>query len=150
MIQDKISEQIKDALRSKDQIRLTTLRGVLAAFTNESVAKGRTPQDKLPDDEALAVIRRLVKQRKDAIDQFTKGGREDLAQNEQAEMAVLEEYLPAQMTEEKIKEIVERKKVELGIADKSKLGILIGAVMKECAGQADGAIVKRLVDELAI
>lgn len=146
-MQDKIQEQIKEALRAKDQVRLTTLRGALASFTNESVAKGRKPQDKLSDEEVIAVIRRLVKQRKDSIEQFEKGGRNDLAENEKAEMQVLEEFLPAQMSEEKIREIVEQKKAQLGITDKSKIGIFIGAVMKETAGQADGALVKKIVEE---
>ncbi len=146
-MQDKIQEQIKEALRAKDQVRLTTLRGVLASFTNESVAKGRTPQDKLGDEEAIAVIRRLVKQRKDSIEQFEKGGRSDLADNERAEMSVLEAFLPAQMSEEDIRKIVESKKAELG-ATKEKIGIFMGAVMKETKGQADGTLVKKIVEEV--
>ena len=144
---DNISNQIKDALKAHDQVRLTTLRGTLAAFTNEAVAKGKTPQDKLTDDEAIAVIRRLVKQRKDSIEQFEKGQRQDLADNEKLEMKVLEEFLPAQMSEEKIREIVLKKKEELN-PTKEKLGIFMGAVMKETAGQADGAMVKRIVEEV--
>lgn len=144
----KIQEQIKDALRAKDQLRLTTLRGVFAAFTNELVAKGKKPSETLDDESAIAVIRRLVKQRKDSIEQFEKGDRQDLADNERAEMKILEEFLPAQMSEDQIRKIVELKIKELGITDKSKVGILIGAVMKECAGQADGSMVKRLVEEL--
>ena len=130
-MQNQIQEQIKDALRAKDQVRLTTLRGTLAAFTNEAVVKGRTPQDKLSDDEAIAVIRRLVKQRKDSIEQFEKGARQDLADIEKAEMKILEEFLPAQMSEEKIREIVLKKKEEMGLIDKSKMGIFMGAVMKD-------------------
>ncbi len=145
---DKIQNQIKEALKAKDSVRLTTLRGVLSAFTNESVNLKRTPQDKLSDEEAVAVIRRLVKQRKDSIEQFTKGGRQDLADNESAELKVLEEFLPAQMSEEKIREIVIKKKAEMGEVDKTKMGIFMGAVMKEVAGQADGSVVKRIVEEI--
>ncbi|HEY4480114.1 MAG TPA: GatB/YqeY domain-containing protein [Candidatus Paceibacterota bacterium] len=148
---EKIQNQIKDAMRAKDQVRLTTLRGVLAAFTNEAVAKGKTPQDKLGDDEALAVIRRLVKQRKDSIEQFEKGGRQDLADSEKLEMKILEEFLPAQMSEEKIKEIVE-KTLRQAQGDNSPIlknrGAFIGTVIKETAGQADGALVKRIVEEI--
>ena len=143
---DNIQSQIKDALRAKDQVRLTTLRGVLAAFTNEAVTLGRTPQDKLSDAEAQTVIKRLVKQRKDSIDQFDKAGRTDLSDNEKAELKVLEEFLPPQMSEDQIREIVMRKKDEMQ-ADKSKMGVFIGAVMKEVAGQADGALVKKIVEE---
>ena len=148
---EKIQNQIKDAMRAKDQVRLTTLRGVLAAFTNEAVAKGKTPQDKLGDDEAVSVIRRLTKQRKDSIEQFEKGGRQDLADSEKLEMKILEEFLPAQMSEEKIKEIVE-KTLRQAQGDNSPIlknrGAFIGTVIKETAGQADGALVKRIVEEI--
>ncbi len=144
---NQIQEQIKEALRAKDQVRLTTLRGMLASFTNESVAKGRKPQDKLPDEEAISVIRRLVKQRKDSIEQFEKGGRQDLAENEKAEMKILEEFLPAQMSEEQIIKIVKAKIEELS-PTKEKMGIFMGAVMKETKGEADGALVKKIVSEL--
>jgi hypothetical protein len=145
---DKIQEQIKEALRAKDSVKLTTLRGVLAAFTNESVALKRTPQDKLSDPEATTVIRRLVKQRKDSIEQFEKGGRADLALSEKAELNILEEFLPAQMSEEKVREIVLAKKSEMGITNKSKMGQLMGAVIKESAGNADSIMVKRIVEEI--
>lgn len=148
MMHQNIQNQIKDAMRARDQVRLTTLRGVLASFTNEAVAKGKTPKDNLGDDEALAVIRRLVKQRRDSIEQFQKGGRQDLADNEAAELKVLEEFLPAQMSEEKIREIVLKKKEEMGVTDKSKMGIFMGAIMKETGGQADGSIVKKVVGEI--
>ncbi len=145
---DNIQNQIKEAMRAKNEVRLTTLRGALAAFTNESVNLKRTPQDKLSDEEAVTVIKRLVKQRKDSIEQFKKGNRQDLADNEAAELKILEEFLPVQMSEEKIREIVIKKKAEIGEVDKSKMGIFMGAVMKEINGQADGSLVKRIVEEL--
>ena len=143
-----IQEQIKDAMRAKDQVKLLTLRGVLAAFTNESVALKRTPQDKLSDQEAIVVIKRLVKQRKDSIEQFEKAGRTDLSENEKAELAILEEFLPPAMSEEKVREIVLAKKAEMGITDKSKMGQLMGAVIKASNGEADGAVVKKIVEEI--
>jgi len=145
---DRIQNEIPTAMRAKDLVRLTTLRGVLATFTNEAVALKRKPQDKLSDDEAVAVIRRLVKQRKDSIEQFEKGDRQDLADNEKAELKVLEEFLPAQMSEEKIREIVLKKKGEMGEVDKTKIGQFMGAVMKETKGQADGTLVKKIVEEV--
>jgi len=145
---EKIQNQIPEAMRAKDQVRLTTLRGILAAFTNEAVALKRTPKDKLSDTEAIVVIRRLVKQRKDSVEQFKKGNREDLAKNEEAELKVLEEFLPAQMSEEKIRDIVMQKKEEIGEIDKTKIGQLIGAVIKETRGEADGALVKKIVEEI--
>lgn len=148
---DKIQNQIPEAMRAKDQVRLTTLRGIIAAFTNEAVAKGKTPKDKLSDEEAIAVIRRLVKQRKDSIEQFEKGGRQDLADNEKAELKVLEEFLPAQMSEEKIREIVEKVLRQAQDSNSPILknkGAFIGTVLKETKGQADGNLVKKIVEEI--
>ena len=152
---DKIQNQIADAMRAKDNVRLNTLRGMIAAFTNESVALKRTPKDKLSDGEAVVVIRRLVKQRKDSIEQFQKGGRQDLVDNEMAELKILEKFLPAQMSEEKIREIVLKKVNELKAnsdasvgAIKPNVGLIVGAVMKETKGKADGALVKKIVEEV--
>lgn len=154
MISTDIREKLKDAMRNKDQVALDTYRGILSACTNELVANGKTPQDEVTDDVALAVIKRTIKQRKDAIEQFTAGGRDDLADADRAQLALLEVFQPAQMSEADIKAIAERKKSELGIEDKSKLGILVGAVMKETAGlpaqagNADGQVVKNIVESL--
>lgn len=143
-----IREQLKDAMRSKDQVALDTLRSVITGFTSELVAVGKTPQDEVTDEIAMKVITKLAKQRKDAIAQFEAGGRADLAADETAQLAVLESYMPEQMSEEKIREIAIAKKEALGVTDKAKAGILTGAVMKEVAGQADGALVKKVVDSL--
>lgn len=143
-----IRAQLKTAMREKDQTALDTLRGVLSGFTNELVASGKTPQDKVSDDMALKVITRLIKQRKDAFEQYKAAGRDDLAENEAAQMKILEQYLPAQMNDEDIRAIAERKKAELNVTDKAKVGILVGAVMKEVAGQADGSRVKTIVESL--
>lgn len=147
-LHQQIQNQIPDAMRAKDSVRLTTLRGVLSSFTNEAMNLGKKPQDKLTDKEAVVVIKKLVKQRKDSIEQFKKGGRMDLVENEEAELKVLEEFLPAQMSEEEVEKIVRLKIEDLKISDKSKIGILIGAVLKETGGNADGALVKKIVDEI--
>lgn len=143
-----IREKLKDAMRSKNQVALDTYRGVLSAFTNELVALGKTPQDEMSDEEAQKVITRLIKQRRDSIDQFEKGGRNDLAESEKSQLALLAEFLPPQMSKDDVKKIAEAKKAELGINDKTKIGVLTGAVMKALNGQADGAIVKKIVESL--
>lgn len=143
-----IREQLKGAMRAKDQIALDTLRSVISGFTSELVAAGKTPQDEVTDDIAMKVITKLVKQRKDSISQFEAGGRADLAVDEKLQLAVLEAYMPEQMSEEKIREIAVAKKESLGVTDKAKAGILTGAVMKEVSGQADGMLVKKIVDSL--
>jgi uncharacterized protein YqeY len=133
---------------TKDAVRLSVVRGLVAAFTNELVAKGRKPTGELSDDEALAVIRRGVKQRKDSIEQFEKGGRKDLVDAEKSELAVLETYLPQMMSRDEIRKIAEVKKAELGLTDKAKLGQFVGFLMKELKGKADGADVKAVAEEL--
>ncbi|MCR4334209.1 MAG: GatB/YqeY domain-containing protein [Patescibacteria group bacterium] len=142
-----IKNQIKDAMRARDAIRLNALRNLAAGLQTELIAK-KTTDVELKDDETLAVIRRLVKQRKDSIEQFTKGGRDDLVNDEKAELAILETYLPAMMNQEDIKKIAEAKKTELGVTDKTKTGILMSVIMKELKGKADGADVKAVVESL--
>lgn len=148
MISADIRENLKTAMKEKDQTALDTYRGVLSAFQNELVASGKTPQDEVTDELALKVIAKLTKQRKDSVSQFEAGGRQDLAQNEIAQLTLLEKYLPAQMTDAEIKNIALAKKAELDVTDKSKIGILVGAVMKAVAGQADGGRVKAIVESL--
>ena len=148
MLHQQIREQIKEAMKARQELRLSVLRGILAACTNELVATRRTPQEILPDEEVLTVIKRLGNQRRDSIEQFRKGNREELAQKEEAELALLETYLPKTMGREEIKTIVEAKITELNIRDTSKTGMLIGALMKDLKGRADGADVKAVVEEL--
>jgi uncharacterized protein len=143
-----IKESIKEAMKAKDTVKLGVVRGLVSSFTNELVALKRTPQDELTDDEALNVIRRAVKQRKDSIDQFTKGARQDLAMTEQAELAVLETYLPAQMPREDVMIVAKAKMAEMGAVDPSKKGMFMGTLMKDLKGKADGDVVKAVVDDV--
>lgn len=147
-LQEQITESMKEAMKAKEAVRLGVLRAVKTAFTNELVATNRTPQDSLTDEEALAVITRESKKRKDAIQQFTTAGREELAADEKAELAVLETYLPKMMSKEEILKVVEEKKSALGVNDKSGMGQLIGAVMGELKGKADGGDVKEVVESV--
>ncbi len=144
----KIKEEIKDAMKAKDAVRLGVVRGLVATFTNELVSLKRMPTGELTDEEVLNVIRRAVKQRKDSIEQFTKGGRTDLADTEKAELAILKTYLPAQMSKEEVEAVVKAKMTELGGVDKAKANQLIGSVMKDLKGKADGDTVKSVIDEL--
>jgi uncharacterized protein len=143
-----IKNGIKDAMKAKDAVRLSVLRGLSAAFTNELVAKSKMPSDELSDEDALTVIRRISKQRKDSIDQFKTAGRNDLVEGEQAELAILETFLPQMMSKEDIMKVAEAKKTEMGITDKAKIGMLMGAVQKELKGKADGGDVKSVVESL--
>ena len=146
-IHETIKKGIPEALKTKDEARLRTLRSLSAAMTNEVVAKKRKPDELLTDDEALAVLKRAANQRKDSIEQFEKGGRPELAVPEKEELAIIEVFLPTQMSREELETIVKGKIAELS-ADKSKMGMLMGAVMKDVKGRADGNAVKEVIDSL--
>ncbi len=143
-----IKDELKEAMKAKDAVKLRTVRSMLTASTNELVASGSTPQGELTDEQTLGVIKRLAKQRKESILQFDAAGRTDLSEPEKEELAVLESYLPQMMSRDAIRPIVEAKIAEMGAVDKSKLGMLIGSLMKELNGKADGADVKAVVEEL--
>jgi uncharacterized protein YqeY len=147
-IQDKIRENLKESMKAKDSVRTGVLRGIISSFTNESVALGRTPQDPLNDDEATTVINRAAKQRKDSIEQFEKGGRPELAESEKTELDIIQEFLPEMMSEEEIRNFVETKKTELGVTSKADFAKLIGPVMGELKGKADGAVVKQVIESV--
>ncbi len=147
-LHENIKEGIKSAMKAKDETRLLVMRGVSTAFTNELVSTKRKPTDMLTDEEAIAVITRLSKQRKESIDQFNKGGRPELAETEAKELAILQEFLPMMMPMEEVQKLAEAKKAELAITDPSKKGMLMAALMKDLKGKADGGDVKAAVDSL--
>jgi len=142
------------AMKAKDDLRVQTLRGALAAFVNELVAKGRKPTEELADNDAVTVLKRLAKQRKEAAEVYVKGGRAELAEKETKELKLIEEYLPQMASREEIEKVARVKMQELGIVAGSpaeasaKAGKLTGAVMKEFAGRADGNDVKEVVQNL--
>jgi uncharacterized protein YqeY len=148
MLHEQIKQGIKEAMMAKDTVRLETMRSISAAFTNDLVTKGKKPQEMLTDEEAIAVISRLAKQRKDSIEQFQKGGREDLVKEESAQLEILQTFLPKLMERSEVKAIAKAKKEELGIADATKKGMLMSALMKDLKGKADGSTVKEAVDSL--
>ncbi len=148
MLHEQIKSGIKEAMMAKDAVKLETLRAMVAGFTNELVAKGKKPQEMLSDEEALAVITKLSKQRKDSIEQFKKGNREDLVKVEEAQLKILETYLPKMMDKAEVMKIAAAKKAELGITDATKKGMLMAALMKDLKGKADGTAVKEAVDSL--
>ncbi|HDQ16725.1 MAG TPA: GatB/YqeY domain-containing protein [Candidatus Vogelbacteria bacterium] len=148
MSKEKLKEGINSALKNKDNLRLSVLRGLLSAYVNELVSKGRKPDTELTPDEELAVYKRQANQRKDSVQAFRSGNRPDLADKEEAELEIIKEFLPTEMTENEIKEIILKKKEELNIDDNKKMGILMGAVMKEIAGRADGNLVRKMIEDI--
>jgi len=150
MLHEQIKNNIKEAMKARDTVRLEVMRGLVTAFTNELVATGKTPQDFLSDEEVIKVITRASKQRKDSIEQFTKGNRMDLVEIEKDQLSIIEEFLPKLMDMSEIEEIVKNKISELEIKDPTKKGMFMASVMKDLKGKADGSLVKEVVDKLFI
>ena len=143
-IQEQVKSDIKDAMRAKEADKLLALRGLSSAFTNEVISLERTPQDPITDQEAIVVVKREIKRRRDAAQQYVDGGRQDLADVENAELEVLEKYMPEMMSRDAIFEIAKRLITE----GNDNSGKLMGMIIKECAGNADGVLVKEIVTEL--
>lgn len=142
-----LTYDMKEAMKAKETVRVAALRGAFAAIKSAAIDAGE--RENISDEVALQILKRQVKQRKDSIDQFRKGGRDDLANQEQAELAVLENYLPEMLSEEAIKNIALQVKEELNIQNASQMGMMMGAVMKKLQGQeVDGTVVKLIVTSL--
>lgn len=141
----RIPEDLKAAMKAKDTVALAVIRALKTAMTNASIEKGGlgTPLD---DAEVTALIRKQIKQRQDSITQFTAAGRSELAATEQAEIAVLEKYLPANLSAEEIAAIVEAAIAETGASSKADMGKVMKLAQERTAGRADG---KTLSQEVA-
>lgn len=139
-IRDRISEEIKTAMKAKDSMRLGTLRMIKAEIMKKETAAGATDLD---ENGMIALLQTMKKQRLDSISQFEKGGRDDLAQKEKDELSVLETFLPKQLDDAELAELVKAMAAELGIEDMKGMGGLIKAVKDKTAGSADG---KRVSD----
>ena len=143
-LQEKFQSHLADAMRSKDQLRLSVLRMMKSAVKNKEVDKMKA----LEEGEVLAVLNTMVKQRKDSVEQFRKGGREELAQKEEAEIKIIEEYLPAAASEEDIRRAVEEAIQETSAASMKDIGKVMKAIMARLAGKSvDGSRVSQLVKE---
>ncbi|TCS94764.1 GatB/YqeY domain-containing protein [Hazenella coriacea] len=140
---EKLMEDMKTAMKSKQQTRLSVIRMLRASVKKEEIDKRRA----LNDEEVLEVIIREIKQRKDSITQYEKAGREDLAQKEKEELAILEIYLPEQLSEQEVRSMVEQVVQELGATSKADMGKVMGAMMPKVKGRADGRLISRLVQE---
>jgi uncharacterized protein len=132
-LKDKITDDMKTAMRAKDSARLLTIRGLLAALKQREVDE----RIELDDVAVIAIVDKLVKQRKDSIAQFTTGGRQDLVDKETAELAVLEAYLPQRMGADEVATAVGRIVADLGASGPGDMGKVMAAVKAQLAGKAD-------------
>ena len=138
---EKITENMKAAMKAKDSATLSTLRLLISALKNKKI----DVQHELSDAEVTDVVKSQVKQLKDSIESFKAGGREDLAASTQIEVTVLEQYLPAQMSDEELTQVVKGAVEKSGATSKADMGKVMGAAMAAVAGRADGSRVKEMV-----
>jgi len=141
---DEITAAVKDAMRKKEKLRL----GVLRMLTSEIKNRRIENQCELKEEEILQVITRMVKQRNDSAEQFTKGDREELAEKERAEILVLETYLPEALAETELERLVQEAIAETQAESKKDMGKVMKAVMPKTAGRADGKVVNQMVARL--
>jgi hypothetical protein len=146
-LQEQIRTELKDAMRAGDTVKRDVLRMLESAVKN-IVIERKLERDVIEDYVFLEAIRRAVKQRKDSIEQFEKGGRTDLADQEKLELAVLITYLPVALSEDAVRVIVQKVIAEFGTATPSDFGKIMGKSMQAVNDQAEGDVVKKIVQEI--
>ncbi|MBM7620314.1 uncharacterized protein YqeY [Bacillus tianshenii] len=140
---ERLNTDIKQAMKDKDKEKLSVLRMVKSAIQNESIKHGRD----LTEEEELTVLSRELKQRKDSLHEFDKAGREDLVHKLQGELAIVEHYLPEQLSEEEVSAIVQQTISDVNATSKADMGKVMGALMPKVKGKADGSLVNKLVQQ---
>ena len=139
-----LSQDVKAALKSGDKTRVSMLRMVNAAIKNREIEKGSAPTD----EDVSAILRSYVKRARESIDQFSKAGRTDLAEKEKQELAVIQSYLPEELTEEETRKIISEAISATGASSPNEMGKVMKAVMARTKGQVDGKLANKLVKEM--
>jgi uncharacterized protein YqeY len=138
---ERIRTELTESMKARDAVRTSTLRMIQAAFKNEQIEKGH----ELSDEEAEAVIRRAVKQRQDSIEQYGKGGRQDLVDKEKVELALLQNYLPQQMSDVETEKMVQDVIAMVGATSKADVGRCMKEIMAKHKGNVDGKKVQQIL-----
>ena len=145
-LEAKIMESLKTAMKAKDEVTLRTLRAIKAAIIIEKTAEGASGE--IDEATEIKMLQKMAKQRKDSLQIFEQQQREDLASKEREELAIIEQFLPAQMSEEEIKQALQQIINTVGASSMADLGKVMGIASKELAGKADGKLIATLVKEL--
>lgn len=145
-LREKISSDLKEAMKSGDTQKRDTLRLLDSAIKNSEIEKKKR-EEGLGDEEVLEVVMRAVKQRQDSVEQFEKGGRPELAEQEKKEIEILSIYLPEQLSKESVQEVVREIIAQAGAVSAADFGKIMGQAMAKLKGQADGNVVKEVVKE---
>ena len=143
---DTISDEIKKAMLSRDKVRLEALRGVKKEFLEAKTAKGAS--DELPDEAATVILQKMVKQRKDSAEIYTAQGRADLASDELAQLRVIQEFLPQQLSPEELESAVKEIIAETGAQSMKEMGKVMGVATRQLAGKAEGRAISETVKKL--
>jgi len=146
MLFDDISEGIKEAMKAKDAVRRDTLRNIKKVFLEAKTAPGAN--DELSDADALKILQKLAKQGRESAEIFTQQGRVDLAENELAQVRVLEEYLPKQLSEAELESALRAIIAQLGVTEPREMGKVMGVATKQLAGKADGKAISAMVKKI--
>ncbi len=144
-LKDKINADLKEAMKSGDKVRLQTVRSIRALILE--FEKSGANREMTEEDE-IKLLTSAAKKRKDAIEQYRNAGREDLAEKEEAELKIIETYLPEQLSEEEIEEKVKEIAAKVGATEKKDFGKLMGAAMKELKGKADGNLIRKAAEKI--
>ncbi|WP_438446225.1 GatB/YqeY domain-containing protein [Gorillibacterium sp. sgz5001074] len=142
-LNDRLNEDMKQAMRSQDKFRLSVIRMVRSSIKNIEIDQRKS----LDDQEVLDVLNREIKQRRDSLQEFEKAGRDDLADQLKQELAILADYMPQQLSEDEVKEIVQQTIHEVGASSKADMGKVMSALMPKVKGRADGKLVNQIVQQ---
>lgn len=145
MLKDNLSEDLKAAMRARDDAKLRTIRSLRAALLEKEIAERQGGEATLSEDQENAVLQKQAKQRRDAIEQYRSGGREDLVQKESEELAIIETYLPRQLTVDEIRGVVHEVIMGMGPISVSDKGKIMGESMRLLRGRAEGRLVQEVV-----
>jgi uncharacterized protein YqeY len=143
-LKERLQEDLKSAMKSKDQLRLSVIRLAKAAIMNLEIARGH----ELSDQEVIEVLAKEAKQRQDSIPEYEKAGRADIIETLRNEIKIVQEYLPAQLSENEIRELVKAAIAETGASSKKEMGKVMAALMPKTKGRADGKLVNQIVGSL--
>ncbi|MFN3387210.1 MAG: GatB/YqeY domain-containing protein [Candidatus Thermochlorobacter sp.] len=147
-LKERINEDLKAAMKAGDKIRLEAVRAIKKDIIEKETAEKRAQRGDLTPEEELEVLTAMVKRRRDSIEQFKQAGRNDLADEEIKQLAVIEQYLPAQLSEAEVKEVVQKIILQVGATSAKDIGKVMGAAMKELKGKADGSLVQKIAKDL--
>ncbi len=149
-LKETILDELKSAMKNKKADRLQVLRSLKAKILEKEISERKGGESEISDEQVLDVLMKAGKQRKESIDSFEKGGREDLVEKEKSELAIIEEFLPKMMSEDEVRAAVRAQIEEMGASDMSDMGQVMGVMMGKLKGKAEGSTVSRVVkDELS-